>query len=71
MLADSTSIKFLGEGEWKTKKYGAERRRQWRKVKGCNGVGLETVQRHGKAGVCDDGNTGCDEDTPHKRADNV
>lgn len=30
MLADSTGIKFLGEGEWKTKKHGAERRRQWR-----------------------------------------
>ena len=30
MLADSTDIKFLGEGEWKTKKHGAERRRQWR-----------------------------------------
>ena len=24
MLADSTGIKFLGEGEWKTKKHGAE-----------------------------------------------
>ena len=32
MLADSTGIKFLGEGEWKTKKHGAQRRRQWRKV---------------------------------------
>ena len=32
MLADSTGIKFLGEGEWKTKKHGAEGRRQWRKV---------------------------------------
>ena len=29
LLADSTGIKFLGEGEWKTKKHGAERRRQW------------------------------------------
>ena len=27
MLADSTGIKFLGEGEWKTKKHGAKRRR--------------------------------------------
>lgn len=27
MLADSTGIKFFGEGEWKTKKHGAERRR--------------------------------------------
>lgn len=33
MLADSSGVKFLGEGEWKTKKHGAERRRQWwRKV---------------------------------------
>ncbi|THJ29931.1 IS5 family transposase, partial [Lampropedia aestuarii] len=32
LLIDSTGIKFLGEGEWKTKKHGAERRRQWRKV---------------------------------------
>lgn len=29
---DSTGIKFLGEGEWKRKKHGAEYRRQWRKV---------------------------------------
>jgi len=29
---DSTGIKFLGEGEWKHKKHGAEYRRQWRKV---------------------------------------
>jgi len=32
LLIDSTGMKFLGEGEWKTKKHGAERRRQWRKV---------------------------------------
>ncbi len=25
-------IKFLGEGEWKRKKHGAEYRHQWRKV---------------------------------------
>jgi hypothetical protein len=29
---DSTGIKFLGEGEWKCKKHGSERRRQWRKL---------------------------------------
>ena len=29
---DSTGIKFLGEGEWKRKKHGAEYWRQWRKV---------------------------------------
>lgn len=32
ILIDSTGIKFLGEGEWKRKKHGAEYRRQWRKV---------------------------------------
>ena len=42
MLADSTGIKFLGEGEWKTKKHGAEYRRQWRKVH--LGIDAETLQ---------------------------
>ena len=42
MLADSTGIKFLGEGEWKTKKHGAERRRQWRKAH--LGIDAETLQ---------------------------
>ena len=42
MLADSTGIKFLGEGEWKTKKHGAERRRQWRKVH--LGIDAENMQ---------------------------
>jgi len=32
LLVDSTGIKFIGEGEWKRKKHGAEYRRQWRKV---------------------------------------
>ena len=32
LLVDSTGIKFLGEGEWKCKKHGPERRRQWRKL---------------------------------------
>ena len=32
LLVDSTGINFLGEGEWKRKKHGAEYRRQWRKV---------------------------------------
>ena len=31
-LVDSTGVKNLGEGEWKTKKHRAEYRRQWRKV---------------------------------------
>jgi hypothetical protein len=32
LLVDSTGVKFLGEGEWRRKKHGAEYRRQWRKV---------------------------------------
>ena len=32
LLVDSIGIKMLGDGEWKTKKHGAEYRRQWRKV---------------------------------------
>lgn len=37
-----SGIKFLGEGEWKTKKHGAERRRQWRKVH--LGIDAESMQ---------------------------
>lgn len=32
LLVDSTGIKMLGEGEWNTKKLGADYRRQWRKM---------------------------------------
>ena len=32
LLVDSTGIKFLGEGECKRNKHGADYRRQWRKV---------------------------------------
>ncbi len=32
LLIDSTGIKFRGDGEWLTRKHGASRRRQWRKV---------------------------------------
>lgn len=32
LLVDSTGIKFIGEGEWRRKKHGAEYRRQSRKV---------------------------------------
>lgn len=32
LLVDSTGVKMLGEGEWKTKKHGADYRRQWRKA---------------------------------------
>lgn len=42
LLVDSTDIKFLGEGEWKCKKHGSERRRQWRKLH--IGIGATTLQ---------------------------
>lgn len=42
LLVDSTGIKFLGEGEWKRKKHGAEYRRQWRKVH--LGIDANTLQ---------------------------
>jgi len=32
LLVDSTGIQMLSEGEWKAKWYGADYRRQWRKV---------------------------------------
>ena len=42
LLVDSTGIKMLGEGEWKTKKHGADYRRQWRKVHlGIDAITLE------------------------------
>ncbi|AAQ59101.1 Transposase DDE domain [Chromobacterium violaceum] len=44
LLVDSTGIKMLGEGEWKTKKHGAEYRWQSRKVH--LGIDVETLQIH-------------------------
>ena len=32
LLAASTGIKFLGDGEWQARRHGAQGRRQWRKV---------------------------------------
>ncbi len=32
LLIDSTGLKVFGEGEWKVKKHGKERRRIWRKL---------------------------------------
>ena len=32
LLVGSTGVKMLGEGEWKTKKHGADYPRQWRKA---------------------------------------
>ncbi len=31
LVIDSTSLKVFGEGEWKVRKHGAEKRRVWRK----------------------------------------
>ncbi len=31
-VIDSTGLKVFGEGEWKVKKHGRERRRIWRKL---------------------------------------
>jgi hypothetical protein len=42
LLVDSTGIKILGEGEWKTKKHGANYRRQWVKVH--LGIDAETLE---------------------------
>ena len=42
LLVDSTGVKMLGEGEWKTKKHGAEYRRQWLKVH--LGIDAETLE---------------------------
>ena len=42
LLVDSTGVKILGEGEWKTKKHGADYRRQWRKVH--LGIDAETLE---------------------------
>ncbi|WP_446808515.1 IS5 family transposase [Methylomonas sp. 2BW1-5-20] len=42
LLVDSTGVKMLGEGEWKTQEHGAEYRRQWRKVH--LGIDAETLE---------------------------
>lgn len=42
LLVDSTGLKFLGEGEWKRKKYQPEYCRQWHKLH--IGIDAETLQ---------------------------
>jgi hypothetical protein len=42
LLVDSTGVKMMGEGEWKTRKHGASYRRQWRKVH--LGIDAETLE---------------------------
>ncbi|VFS52593.1 Uncharacterised protein [Budvicia aquatica] len=32
LVIDSTDLKVFGEGEWKVKKHGQEKRRVWRKL---------------------------------------
>ena len=32
VVIDSTGVKIFGDGEWKTRKHGASKRRTWRKV---------------------------------------
>nr|QIQ14227.1 Mobile element protein [Klebsiella pneumoniae] len=32
LMIDSTGLKVFGEGEWKVRKHGKERRRIWRKL---------------------------------------
>ena len=32
LAVDSTSLEVLGEGEWKVRRHGADKRRVWRKV---------------------------------------
>ena len=41
LLVDSTGIKMMSEGAWKTRKHGASYRRQWRKVH--IGIDAETL----------------------------
>jgi len=44
LLVDTMGIKMLGEGEWKTKKHGADYRRQWRKAHlGIDAAALEIL----------------------------
>jgi hypothetical protein len=42
LLVDSAGIRMLGEGEWKTRKHGADYRRQWRK--GHLGIDAVTLE---------------------------
>ena len=35
LVIDSTGLKVYGEGEWKMRKHGKEKRRVWRKTAPC------------------------------------
>lgn len=61
LVIDSTGLNVLGEGEWKVRKHGAERRRVWRKVHLVVDVGSDEIRavemtdhRHGDAEVLPD-----------------
>lgn len=61
LVVDSTGLKVLGEGEWKVRRHGADRRRIWRKVHlAIDAVGHEiravemTDHRHGDGEVLPD-----------------
>ena len=64
LLVDSTGIKFLGEGEWKRKKHGAEYRRQWRKVH----LGIDAQTLEIRAIEVTDNSVGDAPVLPHLRA---
>jgi hypothetical protein len=61
LVVDSTGVKVLGEGEWKVRRHGADRRRIWPKVHlAVDAVSHEiravemTDHRHGDGGILPD-----------------
>lgn len=58
LVVDSTGVKVLGEGEWKVRRHGADRRRVWRKVHLAVDAGSHDIRavemtdhRHGDAEI--------------------
>lgn len=45
LVIDSTGLKVFGEGEWKVKKHGKEKRRVWRKLHLAVDAGTHEVNR--------------------------
>ncbi len=43
LVIDSTGLKVFGEGEWKVKKHGKERRRIWRKLHLAVGINTHEI----------------------------
>jgi hypothetical protein len=61
LVVDSSGLKVLGEGEWKVRRHGADRRRVWRKVHlamDAEGHDIRAVEmtdhRHGDAEILPD-----------------